>query len=237
MLTLIMLLSACGSASTDSPSSDMIVIAISPSAAPISPAVDLCSSQILAGEAQVRIDQVFPSQFMASSYDLVIQIRQANSNYAFSAQIGSESFFLITHLSRSLSTIEITDVEMIFSGKMTNWIDLDSGHGLIDLWIPSQSDESRRFLEQHFLNGQSISSNAKFTISPEHMREKISADENALGILPGAWINSTVNKFLLGEAIPILASTFNEPQGALREIVACLQNGDGQELIREIYQP
>ena len=69
------------------------------------------------------------------------------------------------------------------------------------------------------------------------MLKKISENENALGILPGAWINSSVNKFTLGEAIPILASSFSEPQAALREIVACLQNGDGQDLIREIYQP
>jgi len=234
---LIFLIGACGSSNTEFSDSEIFMIAISPSAAPITAAVELCSNQTLAENGQYRIEQVFPSQFSSQAHKLVIQIGQAPSDFAFSAQIASERFFLITHLSRSLQSINMNDVEKIFSGGYLNWADLENSEAIIDLWIPTQSDESRQFLENHILNGQALNSNAKLSIAPDHMRANVSENEDAIGILPGAWINSSVNSLALSEAMPLLASSTAEAQGAIREIIACLQNGLGQALIRDIYQP
>ena len=237
LLILIFLISACGSPNAEINDSDILIIAISPSAAPLTSAVELCSSQLISGEGRYRIEQFFPSQFNNQSHDLVIQIGEAHSDFSFSAQIASENFFLITHLSQSPQSINMNGIEKLFSGEFTNWSDIGGGEHLIDLWLPSQSDESRQFLENHILNGQSLSSNAKLSISPDQMRNIISENTDAIGILPGAWLNSSVGSLPFSETIPILVSSPSETQGALREIIACLQSGIGQEMIRDIYQP
>jgi hypothetical protein len=52
-----------------------------------------------------------------------------------------------------------------------------------------------------------------------------------------AWADETVKSIDLGLQMPVIAVTAEEPSGAVRDLLACLQGPVGQQAISEHYIP
>lgn len=228
-------LAACGSGETASTEARSYRFAISPAAQPANEALGLCAAEALEGGASYRIEMRFPSQMQADELDLVLHLTQELEAFPFVLQLGQEDLYLISHPTNSTLTLSEADLAAIFSGQTTSWSALGGDDGEISLWAPTASDESHIFLEARILNGLPLSSNARLASSPEQMLSAIRNDEQAIGILPGAWLDSSVHSIVLGEGLPLLLSSPTQFEGPLQKLAACLQSGPGQDLLKEIY--
>jgi hypothetical protein len=73
------------------------------------------------------------------------------------------------------------------------------------------------------MDGRSVTSFARLAVSPSHMVEALTADPNAIGILPRGWMNDQLRELYVVASIPVLALTPSEPAGPIRELIACMQ--------------
>jgi hypothetical protein len=227
----------CNASADQNPEQENYHFAISPATSKISPALALCANRSIGDSGQFRISVNFPSQFDSNSHDLIIQIGETAPHFTFLAQIASENFSIVSHLSNALASLSSSEVLDIFRGQINNWAEINGEERSIQVWIASESDEGRQYLEEQILAGRFTSSNAKIASSPEHLLESIVTNENAIGLLPDAWIDASINSVALPIALPIFAASENEAEGAISEIIACLQSGEGQEQVRKIYSP
>ncbi len=237
VLFLALILIGCNSAEEQDQTEEDFHFAISPATSTISSALALCANNSISDTGQFRVSELFPSQFNSKEHDLVIQIGESAPKFTLSAQIATESFSIVSHLSKSPKSFSSIDIANIFSGQVINWAEFDEAEGLIQVWLSTDSDGSHRFLEEQILNGQSLTSNAKIASSPAHLLFEIQQDEEAIAILPDAWLDSSVSSVSLSGSLPILAASEHKSGVAIAALIACLQSGEGQELISEIYTP
>jgi len=60
-------------------------------------------------------------------------------------------------------------------------------------------------------------------VSPQQMSDVLNAESNAVGILPRHWKAGDVREVYSVAKIPVLAITQSEPQGAVNQLIGCLQ--------------
>ncbi len=234
-LTSLLFLAACSGAESTESSERAYRFALSPSALPANQALGLCASQSLGVNESYRIESLFPSQMDPTEKDLIIHLAPPLEAFPASAQIGTESLFLITHTNNPIGKLNLQQLRAIFSGESKDWAQLGFEAGPIQLWVPTQTDEARVYLEQEILGGAPISSNAKLSASPERMLNAVREDPQAIGVLPGAWLDNSVESSILTWPLPLLISSGAELSGSLQRITACLQSGAGHEILMENY--
>lgn len=228
-------LTSCSGSQAEPTDEQTYRFAISPAALPANGALGLCAAEALEGGASYRIETLFPIQMQADELDLVLYLTPELEAFPFVLQLGQEDLYLISHPTNSTLTVSEADLAAIFSGQTTSWSALGGDDREISLWAPTASDEGRLFLETHMLNGLPLSSNARLASSPTHMLSAVGNDEQAIGILPGAWLDNSVHSIVLGEGFPLLLSSPTQFEGPLQNLAACLQSGPGQDLLKEIY--
>jgi hypothetical protein len=236
-LTISFLVSLVACSSPDAgPSEDSIYLfALSPSALPANQALALCAAQSFDEGTKYRIDTLFPSQMELADLDLVVHLSPEISAFPFSVKIGAENFVLITHPTNPIRALDQSELTSIFAGQISSWSEIAGTDTLIEVLLPTPSDEGRVFLLDQILNGSALSSHARLSSSPEIMLSMVSANPQAIGILPSAWVGNKVHSTVLGDTIPLLLSSPIELDGSLLNLAACLQSGAGQSLLQELY--
>lgn len=234
LLSLVILL-GCASTQTDASSERSYSFGLSPAALPANQALGLCAAQILEEGASYRIETLFASQMQPAELDLVLHLAPELEAFPYVLQIGEEDLFLISYPNNSNLSLSEADLAAIFAGQTTNWSAFGGDDREISVWVPTASAEGRIFLEAHLLNSLPISSNARLASSPEQMLSAVRNDEQAIGVLPGAWLDDSVHSTVLGKGIPLLLSSPDQFQGTLQDLAACLQSGAGQKMLMEIY--
>ena len=233
-LVLFLFLSACApnNASTETPQLDFITVLLTPDVYPIRLAVETCASQT--PDTPVFIKEGFPGQIEA---DLLIRLGEPDDELAFIAQIAEEELALAVHPSNTSASLSIDQVKDIFSGRMSNWLEIGGNDAEIQVWVLLTADEARGIFDQELLGGGRVTPNAFLAPHPSAILEAISGRPNAIGYLPRAWSTGQVSIILLGIKAPVLVVAEQEPQGAARELAACLQGELGQSIITPFYSP
>ena len=228
-------LAACGNGETGSTETRSYRFATSPAAQPANEALGLCAAEALEEGANYRIESLFPSQMQPTELDVVLHLAPELDEFPNVVQIAVESIFLVSHPANSAISLSEADLAAIFSGQTTSWSAFGGDDREISLWAPTASDESRAFLEGRILNGLPLSSNARLASSPEQMLSAVRNDQQAIGVLPAAWLDSSPHSTVLGQGLTLLLSSPNQFEGALQNLAACLQSGAGQDLLMEVY--
>lgn len=175
-------------------------------------AFNACAQQIHTGILLVNAEQ--PSDVQ------IIWGAPPENKYA--AQIGSEKFVIVVHPQNPLTSIEYSSCQAIFSGETRQWnADLlqakpPAGEG-IEVWSLASQD----------LLNQPLKPDAMSLADPAALRAAVASRPNAIGILPSAWVNSSVKALTLVDfpaemTRPILAVMSAEPQAELRDWLVCL---------------
>jgi hypothetical protein len=73
------------------------------------------------------------------------------------------------------------------------------------------------------MKGRSVSSSAHVAVTPQQMSDVLNSESNAVGILPRHWKAGGVRDVYSVTKVPVLAITQNEPQGAVNQLISCLQ--------------
>ncbi len=216
----ILVLSAC--TGTGAPQTSLRIV-ISPAAHPVSAVVLTCAPT--SEDISVSIDSFYPGSFALADYDVFIRLGDPDDDAGFVAQIATEEIVIIANPSLGIEQLTRSEAADLFSGRS----------GTAAIWIGPESDEARQLFSAEILLGSPVSSTASLAASPEQMLAEVSADPNAVGILPAAWASESVATIDLGIQTPVLAISATEPTGAARDLIACLQSPTGQAGLGEEY--
>ena len=77
--------------------------------------------------------------------------------------------------------------------------------------------------DQFVMKGRNVSSSAMVAVSPQQMSDAMNSKVNAVGILPRHWKVGDMREVYSIAKVPVLAITQNEPQGAVNQLIGCLQ--------------
>ncbi|MDH5605552.1 MAG: substrate-binding domain-containing protein [Anaerolineae bacterium] len=229
-------LAAC-SAAAPSPTAEEfepLSVLVSPSAGPMKPALFACAA--LKGADSILIEEGFPSPGLGQA-DLVIQFGEPEEFPHFTAALAAEGLAVAVHPDNPISTLTDRQMQGIFSGQIRGWGKLGGDKGSIQIWSLPPEDESSRIFSSDVMDGARIWPEALIAPTAEIMAAEIAKDPLAIGFLPLAWRFSGVKVFPLNQRYPILALAEEEPQGTLREFVACLQGSAGQSIMARLYSP
>lgn len=101
---------------------------------------------------------------------------------------------------------------------------------VFQVWTYPPDHELRNLFDRVFLVSEATSPAAQIATGPAEMLVAISQDPTALGYVLDSWVTSEVQTLPVDTAThaalrqPILAVTQHDPQGALEQYLACLQN-------------
>lgn len=129
-------------------------------------------------------------------------------------QVGTEEIVVAANLQNPLGNLTLEQAQMLFAGQ---------GNPSTQVWGYASAEEPQRLFEQAVMNGRSVTSFARLAVSPLSMVEALSADPNAVGILPRRWMTEGLRELFVAATVPVLALTSSEPEGVVRELIACMQ--------------
>lgn len=235
LLAIAIVLSACSQAGKGESSENKMDIAISPAAYPVNAALLSCAASGLADDQQLIVDSRIVDSTELENFDFIIQLGEMSGRLKMVAHLADENLVVILHTSNPLRRLNPEQIAGLFSGGIRNWSLLEGNDAEVALWIGLKSDEGRGAFVDGLLAGRPVSGNARLAASPKQMLEAVRNDVNAIGLLPAAWADSSVQSLDSGMKMPVLAIAEGEISGEARAIIACLQGEQGQAILAESY--
>jgi hypothetical protein len=203
LLVSILILSACGPAA---PSATPEVISVYST-----DAAQLWLSELYdcAGTASVlsRVDD-------PSAATIVLRVGEPDALSSPAFQIDTEEILVVTQRQSPIQNLSLEGVRALFSGL---------GDPSVQVWVYASGVDVQHVFNKSVMQGQNIASNARLAVDPQQMSDTLVNEPNTVGILPRHWkVGDSREVFSVG-TVPVLAITPAEPQGAIQQLIACLQ--------------
>ena len=229
------MVAACNPLGQGEDSAKEMRIAISPAAQPVSLALLSCASSNLAEDQQLAVQSAIADSIALDDFDFAIQLGESTTGNKAFAELAEEKLLIILHPSNPVRRLSGEQMADLFRDRIEDWNVLEGNNAEVALWIGPASDEARRSLESKLLAGSPVSGTARLATSPRHMLDAVGADVNAIGLLPAAWVDSSVKGLDSGLRLPVLALSEGEVSREARAIVACMQGEQGQSILAARY--
>jgi hypothetical protein len=145
--------------------------------------------------------------------DLILQMGEPAALASPAFQIDSEEILVVTHRESPLQNLTLEQARALFAGSDPS----------VQVWVyPSDADVQKVF-DALVMKGGSVSSFARVASTPQEMSDVLNAESNAVGILSRHWLTGSPRSIFTAGTVPVLAITQAEPQGALKNLISCLQ--------------
>jgi len=163
---------------------------------------------------------------------LVLRIGSSAFPDLTGSQVGVEELVLIVNPTNPIDRLDPESLEMIFSGRLDEWTELDPKASFdmpIQPWSYETGDDAGAAFERLILGEAPVSESVYRAPGPEAMLQAVQENPGAVGYIPGSWFDGSVREIhLKGEqvgefALPVVAFTSGEPQGPIRQLIGCLQ--------------
>lgn len=195
---------ACAPVATPAPKPQMISIYTTPATQPWLADVFACAPS----EAVVRVANT------PTEADLILRLGEPELLATPAYQIDTEEVLVVTHRQSPLQNMTVEQVREIFAG---------AGDPSVQVWVYAEGEDVQRVFEQAVMQGRSVTSLARLAVSPQQMSDRLVNEPNTVGILPRRWKVGDARSVYTIPEVPVLALVESEPQGAVREVIACLQ--------------
>jgi hypothetical protein len=129
-------------------------------------------------------------------------------------QIDTEDVLVVTNKQSTLQNMDVNQVRALFAGQ---------GDPSVQVWVYSDDNDIQQVFGEAVMEGMPVTSLARLAVSPQQMSDAVNSDANVVGILPGHWKVGDSRSVYTIPDIPVLAITKEEPQGIVKDLVACLQ--------------
>ena len=87
-----------------------------------------------------------------------------------------------------------------------------------------KGEDIQQIFEQNVMNNQPVTSLARLAVSAQNMLDSIAKNAGSIGYLPRSLETSNVHDVYKVASEPLLAITKSQPQGAVNNLIACLQS-------------
>jgi hypothetical protein len=146
--------------------------------------------------------------------DIVLRVGEPKALTLSAYRIDSEEILIVTHRQSPVQNLTLEGAQALFAGH---------GDPSVQVWVyPSEADVQEVF-DQFVMAGLSLGSSARVAVSPQQMSDTLVNEQNAVGILPRHWKAGDDREVFAVATVPVLAITPSEPQGVIKELIACLQ--------------
>jgi len=150
-----------------------------------------------------------------ASADISLRIGEPDFWPASTFQIDTEEILVVTHRQSPVQNLTVDEARELFAG---------AGDPSVQVWVYAEGEDVQRVFEQAVMQGRSVTSLARLATSPQHMSDTLNNMPNTVGILPKHWKAGDSRFVYTIPDVPVLALVNEEPQEAIQQIIACLQN-------------
>ena len=149
-----------------------------------------------------------------STADIVLRVGEPEFLASFAYQIDTEEILIVTHRQSPLQNLSLEEARALFAG----W-----GDPSVQVWVHAEGEDVQEVFDRSIMDGESVMPSARLAASSQQMSDTLVNDLNAVGILPGHWKAGDTREIFSVATVPVLALTESEPEGPIRELIACLQ--------------
>lgn len=159
----------------------------------------------------------------SQSADILIRVGESARLTTPAFQIGTEDILVAVHPQTGVGSLTIEQMRQLFTGQATNWKDVGGSDVPVQVWTYSSDEDVQQIFDNTVLAGQPITSLARLAVSAQAMSDSIGTQAGSVGVLTRRWKAGNTSEALVVASAPVLAITKNEPQGAVKGLIACLQ--------------
>ena len=203
LVTLSLLISSC-STSTPQPTPQVVSVYSSSSATPWLADLYDCADTT----AIIRLSD------SPSDADITLRIGEPKYLSGFAYQIDEEEILIVTHRQSPIQNLTLEDAQNLFAGL---------GDPSVQVWVYDSAEDVFGVFDQFVMKGRSVSSSAYVAATPQQISDVLNSRPNAVGILPRHWKAGDVREVYSVAKVPVLVITRSEPQGAINQLIGCLQ--------------
>lgn len=149
-----------------------------------------------------------------NSADIVLQIGEPEFLSDLAYQIDDEEIWIVAHRQSPIQSLNLAGARALFMGL---------GDPSVQVWVYASEADVQKVFDQFVMEGRSVSTSALVAVSPQQMSDVLNAESNTVGILPRHWMTGDSVEVFSVAVVPVLALTKSEPQGAVNQLIGCLQ--------------
>jgi len=149
-----------------------------------------------------------------SSADIMLRVGEPKFLTLPAYQIDEEEILIATHRQSPVQNLTLEESQLLFGGF---------GDPSVRVWVYASGEDVFEVFDQFVMKGRSVSSSALVAVSPQQMSDVLNNESNTVGILPRHWKAGDVREVYSVAKVPVLAITQSEPQGAVNQLIGCLQ--------------
>jgi len=150
----------------------------------------------------------------AESPEIYLRVGEPDALVSSAYQIDEEEILIVAQPESSVQDLTLAEAQDLFA---------QANPSAQVLVYPSDADMQRVF-DQLVMQGRSVSSSARVAVSPQNMSDMLKSDPATIGILPRYSVTGDLREVFSAGTVPVLAVTTSEPQGAVIELISCLQD-------------
>jgi hypothetical protein len=143
-----------------------------------------------------------------------LQVGEPEFLASFAFQVDEEEILIVTNRVSPVQNLTLEQAQALFMGL---------GDPSVQVWVYASEAEVQRVFDQFVMEGRSVASSAQIAVTPQQMSDTLVNQPNTVGILPRHWKVGDAREVFSVAKVPVLALTNTEPQGVIKELVACLQ--------------
>jgi hypothetical protein len=129
-------------------------------------------------------------------------------------QIDTEEILVVTQRQSPVQNLTLEQARALFAGH---------GDASVQVWVYDSGDDVQEIFDQVVMAGSSVTPSARVAATPQQMSDTLVNEPNTVGILPRHWKMGDAREVFSVTTVPVLAMTKSEPQGIVKELIACLQ--------------
>jgi hypothetical protein len=150
----------------------------------------------------------------SASADISLRVGEPKYLASFAYQIDEEEILIVTNRQSPVQNLTLDEAQALFAGFSDT---------SVQVWVYASDDDMFGVFDQFVMKGRSVSSSAYIAVTPQQMSDVLNSESNAIGILPRHWKAGDVREVYSVATVPVLAITQNKPQGAVNQLIGCLQ--------------
>lgn len=151
----------------------------------------------------------------SSSAAIILRVGEPNFLASTAYQIDTEEILVVTHRQSPVQNLTLEAARALFAGQ---------GDPSVQAWVYASEEDVQRVFDQYVMEGRAVTSSARLAVNPQQMSDTLVNESNAVGILPRHWKAGDVREVFSVATVPVLAITQSEPQGVIKDLIACLQS-------------
>jgi len=149
------------------------------------------------------------------SAQIVLRIGEPAFLSSFAYQIDEEEILIVTHRQSPIQNLTLDEARALFMGL---------GDPSVQVWVYASGEDVFGVFDQVVMEGRSVTSSAKIAATPQQMSVVLVNESDSVGILPRHWKAGDSREVYSVAKVPVLAMTKSEPQGAVGQLIGCLQS-------------